>query len=122
MPSAISCSMMAKRPVLMVVLPSHVEPPGYPPRWRRRSCLPAVAGQWVFSGWSVLVSGWSFRWVEAPLPKPVLQDLHHLLSRQVGIGRGTTGDERVVDDDGGGLAEVAVVLPAGGGRVAKDVF
>src|SRR3954469_12151098 len=88
-PSARSCSRIAKRPVF----------PGI-----RRLTRAGRLG----------------RGVEPPLAQPVLEHLDHLLSGEVGVRRRAARDERVVDDDGGLVAVVAVVGAAGRGGVAED--
>src|SRR4051794_37143595 len=83
-PSARSCSRIAKRPVL----------PGIP-----GASLPGAGG---FGGG-----------VEPPLAEALLEHLDHLLTGQVRVRRRAARDERVVDDDGGLVAVVAVVGTTG---------
>src|SRR3954453_17003703 len=89
-PSARSCSRIAKRPGF----------PGIRP--------------------SLTSAGRLGRGVEPPLAQPVLEHLDHLLSGQIGVRRRAARDERVVDDDGGLVAVVAVVGAAGSRGVAQD--
>src|SRR3954447_11649787 len=90
-PSARSCSRIAKRPV-----------------------FPDMQAATLTS------AGRLGRGVEAPLAQPVLEHLDHLLSGEVGVRRRAARDERVVDDDGGLVAVVAVVGAAGCRGVAQD--
>src|SRR5262249_24625566 len=55
-------------------------------------------------------------------PQAVFEHVHQLLSGHGRIRRGASGDERIIDDHRRLLADIAVELTLGAGRVAQDVF
>src|SRR5262249_54964910 len=89
-PSASSCSTMAKRPVF--------------------AATPEA----------VLACGADGARVEPPLFEAGLEHLDHLLAGEVRVGRRAPRHERVVDDDRRLVAVVPVVGAARSGRVAQD--